>query len=44
MLAGVFGYLSGERDLHDEGDGAEDDEEDFSAPGSAHLSWEHVDH
>ena len=37
-------YLSGERDLYDEADGAEAEEEDFSAPGSAHLSREHVDH
>lgn len=30
-------YLSNKQDLYEEQRGAEDDEEDFSPPGSAHL-------
>lgn len=35
-------YLSNKQDLYEEQHGAEDDEEDFSTPGSAHLSRKKV--
>lgn len=35
-------YLSNKQDLYEEEHGAEDGEEDFSTPGSAHLSRKKV--